>query len=58
MGNDDSEYKRQLFNLLTEYVDTATRVGEFELGVKPEALTFTLLMEESWAQELAKAGIV
>ncbi len=57
-GNDDSEYKRQLFHLLTEHVDTATRVGEFELGVKPEALMFTLLMEESWAQELAKAEIV
>jgi len=44
--------------LLTTHADIATRVGEFELGLKPDALTFTLLMEESWQQELAQAGIV
>lgn len=57
-GNDDTEYKRKLFELLTSFADTAIRVGELELAEEPQALTFTLLMEESWAQELAKGGVV
>lgn len=57
-GNDDTEYKRKLFELLTSFADTAIRVGKLELAEEPQALTFTLLMEESWAQELAKAGVV
>jgi hypothetical protein len=39
-------------------MDTATRVGEFDLGINPDALTFTLLMEDAWMQELADVGIV
>ncbi|MHB1400755.1 MAG: DEAD/DEAH box helicase, partial [Trichloromonadaceae bacterium] len=56
-GNDDTEYKRKLFELLTEHADTAIRAGELDLGEAPQQLTFTMLMEDSWAQELAKAGL-
>jgi type III restriction enzyme len=31
-GNDDTAYKRKLFELLTNYVDTATRTGKFDFG--------------------------
>jgi len=57
-GNDDTEYKKKLFELLTGYADTAIRAGELDLGEVPQQMTFTMLMEDSWAQELAKAGVV
>lgn len=57
-GNDDTEYKKKLFELLTGHADTAIRAGELDLGEAPQQMTFTMLMEDSWAQELAEAGIV
>jgi type III restriction enzyme len=57
-GNDDTEYKRKLFALLTEHVDTAIRAGELDLGEVTQQMTFTMLMENSWTQELAKAGVL
>lgn len=58
-GNDDTEYKRQLFDLLTRHADTAVRAGALELDtdLNTQGITFTLLMENSWRQELAGAGI-
>lgn len=58
-GNDDTEYKRQLFELLTRHADTAVRAGALELDAdrNTQGITFTLLMENSWKQELAGAGI-
>ena len=57
-GNDDTEYKRKLFELLTGHADSAIRAGELDLGEAPQQLTFTMLMEDSWAQELKKARVV
>jgi type III restriction enzyme len=57
-GNDDTAYKKKLFDLLTGYADTAIRAGELDLGETPHQMTFTMLMEDTWAQELAEAGIV
>lgn len=57
-GNDDTEYKRKLFGLLTEYAETAIRAGELDLGEASQQMTFTMLMEDTWAQELAGAGVV
>lgn len=57
-GNDDTEYKRKLFALLTEHVDTAIRAGELDLGETSQQMTFTMLMENSWNQELAKVGVL
>lgn len=51
-GNDDTEYKRKLFDLLTCQVDTAMRAGELDLGEAPQQISFTMLMEDSWKQEL------
>lgn len=56
-GNDDTEYKRQLFDLLTTYANTAIRAGQLEMWEENQGMSFTLLMEDSWKEELAKAGI-
>ena len=56
-GNDDTEYKRKLFELLTGHADTALRAGEMELVIEPQSITFTILMEHTLKEDLAKAGI-
>jgi len=57
-GNDDTEYKRKLFELLTAHANTAIHAGQFELWEENQGMTFTLLMEDSWKEELAKEGIL
>jgi len=56
-GNDDTEYKRKLFELLTGHVDMAINAGELDLGKDQQGISFTMLIEESWAQELAVSGV-
>lgn len=53
-GNDDTEYKRKLFSLLTEYASKATPIGELDLG-QPVQMSFTMLMEANWQQEVQAA---
>lgn len=53
-GNDDTEYKRKLFELLTQHVDTAIHAGTFDFGEVTTPMSFTMLMEDSWQQELAR----
>ena len=57
-GNDDTEYKRKMFELLTNHIDTAIRAGQLDLGESSQQMTFTMLMEKSWQQEIVKAGVV
>ncbi|MBK5275288.1 MAG: DEAD/DEAH box helicase family protein [Desulfuromonadales bacterium] len=57
-GNDDTEYKRKMFELLTAHVDTAIRAGELDLGESAQQMSFTMLMEKSWQQEILKTGVV
>ena len=57
-GNDDTEYKRNLFALLTDHVDTAIRAGELDLGMASQQMSFTMLMEKTWQQEIMKIGVV
>lgn len=51
-GNDDTAYKQKLFELLTEHASKALRAGELVLGTAAEQMTFTMLMENTWKQEL------
>lgn len=53
-GNDDTEYKRKLFELLTQHVDTAIQAGTFDFGEETTPMSFTMLMENSWQQELMR----
>ncbi len=57
-GNDDTEYKRKMFELLTAHVDTAIRAGELDLGESAKQMSFTMLMEKSWQQEILTAGVI
>jgi type III restriction enzyme len=57
-GNDDTEYKRKMFELLTAHVDTAIRAGELDLGESAQQMSFTMLMEKSWQQEILTTGII
>ena len=51
-GNDDTEYKRKLFDVLTTHAATAIHAGELLLGTESEQLNFTMLLEDSWKQSL------
>ncbi|KAB2891130.1 MAG: restriction endonuclease subunit R [Desulfobulbaceae bacterium] len=56
-GNDDTEYKRKLFELLTDYTDKAIHAGQLNLYEGTQGMTFTILMEDSWKDDLSKIGI-
>ncbi len=56
-GNDDTEYKRKLFDLLTGHFDSAIRAGELGLKDTPKEIRFTMLMENTWKEEIKKAGV-
>lgn len=56
-GNDDTEYKRKLFSLLSGKFQSALHAGEMELITEPESITFQLVMEESLKEELVNLGI-
>jgi type III restriction enzyme len=56
-GNDDTEYKRKMFELLTAHVDTAIRAGTFNFGEEAQQMSFTMLMEDSWVQEMSRVGL-
>ena len=51
-GNDDTEYKRKLFALLGEHAEKSIQAGQLLLGEDAEQMTFTMLLENNWQQEL------
>jgi len=53
-GNDDTEYKRRLFELLTEHVKTAVDAGELTLDLAGGGMSFKMLMESNWSQEIVR----
>lgn len=48
-GNEDTEYKRRLMELLSEYHESGMASGEISLksGLN-KAMTLTMLMEDDW----------
>lgn len=52
-GNDDTEYKRKLFELLTQYADEAATVGQLDLAGQGEQIQFQLVMENDWKQAVS-----
>lgn len=54
-GNEDTEYKQRLFELLTEHSRTSLPVGELKLAVQQQQLSFTLLMDDSWHARIKDA---
>lgn len=53
-GNDDTAYKKRLFDLLTQHSQTAISVGELKLGFQQQEMRFDLMLEEDWREELPK----
>lgn len=51
-GNDDTEYKRRLFDLLTEHSQTAEPVGELLLDTVSQKMRFELMLENDWRTAL------
>jgi len=54
-GNDDTEYKQKLFDLLTNEQIKPLHAGVLELAPETGAkLSFHMLMEDAWREELLK----
>jgi len=49
-----SHCKQALFDLLNEYAAKSFEAGKFLLGESAEQMTFTMLLEQNWEQEIAK----
>ena len=54
-GNEDTEYKRRLMELLSEYHESGVASGEISLkdGLN-KAMTLTMLMEDDWREKYNK----
>jgi len=52
-GNDDTEYKRRLFELLTQHSQTTLSVGELKLGFQQQEMRFELVLENDWKERLS-----
>ena len=53
-GNDDTEYKRQLFELLTKHNDKVFETGELTLEATSGGMIFKMLMGDNFRQEIAE----
>lgn len=51
-GNEDTEYKRKLFALLSECADMSARIGELDLQEDGTSTQFHMLMQDNWRQEI------
>lgn len=54
-GNDDTEYKRKLFELLTEYADVTAEVGQLALEGQDEPIRFQMVMEKDWKNTVSES---
>ena len=55
-GNDDTEYKRKLFEVLEKYTtNESVNVGDMEVvSEKEQKMIFKILMEKTWKEDLSK----
>jgi type III restriction enzyme len=53
-GNDDTAYKQRFFDLLTTHANTAIRAGEMQLAVDSGQMSFQMLMQDSWKQQMGE----
>ena len=56
-GNDDTEYKRKLFDLFTRCADVTASIGQLELEDQGEPMRFRIVMEKDWKQTLVDEGV-
>ena len=54
-GNDDTEYKRRLFDLLSDYQANGIKAGTIDLKTNDEKnITLHMLMEDNWREDFVK----
>ena len=54
-GNEDTEYKQKLFDLLEKYANNPIDIGEVETASKDEEkIVFKILMEQNWQEDIQK----
>jgi type III restriction enzyme len=51
-GSDDTEYKRKLMKLLSEYAEHTTTVGELRLDYDQQQIRFEMVLEDDWRTKL------
>lgn len=54
-GSEDTEYKRRLFQVLTQHSQTAVPAGELILEHGKQSIRFEMLLENNWMQTIAPA---
>ena len=52
IGNPDTEYKKKIFNLFTEYCSQSIESGTIE--VQDQKMTFDLILQKEWRENLNK----
>ena len=52
MGNPDTEYKKKLFDLFTEYSKKSIDTGTIE--IQDQKMTFDLILQDEWRDSLNK----
>jgi len=55
-GNDDTEYKRKLFELFTRHADVSASIGQLALEDQDAPIRFRMVMEKDWQQTLENVG--
>ncbi len=54
-GNDDTEYKRQLFDVLTEYYEHVVDAVELELDLGENKMLFKMLLQDTWEADVRES---
>ena len=55
LQNDDTDYKRRLFDVLERYSGTSVAVGELRLDSKPDPMRFRLVLDGDWKSQVDSA---
>ena len=55
LQNDDTAYKRRLFEILEKHSSKGVSVGELTLGDKPDSMRFRLVLEGDWKSQVDSA---
>jgi type III restriction enzyme len=58
LQNDDTEYKRRLFEVLEQHSGSAVPVGELTLSAQPEPMRFRLVLDGDWKSQVDAAFLV
>jgi type III restriction enzyme len=55
LQNDDTDYKRRLFDTLERHSSTSVSVGELALDIQPDPMRFRLVLEGDWKSQVDAA---